>query len=252
MRRPPRARAVRQWRGKSLVKTGGVLHDYMQIRDLVVFGSNDELKNNLQTIANRLESVAKRLYLRKGMGDASRVYPRIARSTADQLELLSRLISEQIEITANVCRTVFEINVTFRFCLSLPERLADFTTQRGTDEISIWKAIKKMPTEGDQSAGLATLELRIEHLRATLERHGRLAKPARPSLREMAKAVDLESDYDCLYSLYSKYVHASAWFVLGERDHVDLPVIRQIMQIQAQLYATDTLGRLEELAKAVL
>ena len=242
---------MRQSRRNPLAEPAGVLHEIMQIRDLVAFGSNDELKNNLHTIATRLESVAMQIYLRKDMGDASRVYPRIARSTADQLELLSRLMSEQIEITANVCRTVFEINVTFRFCLSLPERLADFATQRGTDEISIWKAIKKMPTEGDQSAGLATLELRIEHLRATLERRGRSAKPARPSLREMAKAVDLESDYDCLYSLYSKYVHASAWFVLGERDHVDLPAFRQIMQIQAQLYATDTLGRLEELANAV-
>ena len=219
----------------------------MQLRDLATFGSNDDLKNNLQSIATRLESVATRLYARKDLGIASRVYPRIARSTADQLGLLSRLVTEQIEITASVCRTVFEINVTFRFCLSSPERLEHFATQRGTDEISIYKALKKMPTEGDQTARLAVLDLRIEHLRAILERHERPLKPDRPTLREMVKAVDLESDYDCLYSLYSKYVHASAWFVLGERDRIDLPAFRQIMQLHAQLYASDTLGRLEEL-----
>ena len=63
----------------------------------------------------------------------------------------------------------------------------------------------------------------------------------------MAKAVGVEPDYDCLYGLYSKYVHASAWFILGGRDHIDLPIFRQVMWLHTQLYAGDSLTRLEEL-----
>ena len=220
----------------------------MQLRDIAKFGSNDDLRQSLQTLATRLESVAASIYQRKDPNAASRVFPRIARSTAEQLLLLARFISEPIEITASVCRTVFEINVTFRYCLLTQENLEDFATQRGTDEISIYKAIKRLPTEGDHTEQLAILDKHIEHLRGILRRHNRPMKPVRPSLREMVKAVGAESDYDCLYGLYSKYVHASAWFVLAERDHFDLPVFRQVMQLHTQLYAGDTLGRLEELA----
>ena len=230
----------------------------MQLRDIAKFGSNDDLRQSLQTLATRLESVAASIYQRKDPNAASRVFPRIARSTAEQLLLLARFISEPIEITASVCRTVFEINVTFRYCLLTQENLEDFATQRGTDEISIYKAIKRLHTEGDHTEQhailykhiehLRILDKHIEHLRGILRRHNRPMKPVRPSLREMAKAVGAESDYDCLYGLYSKYVHASAWFVLAERDHFDLPVFRQVMQLDTQLYAGDTLGRLEELA----
>jgi hypothetical protein len=219
----------------------------MGIRNITVIGSNDDLKKSLQVFATRLESVASTLYARSDLGNGCRAYPRIARSTAEQLLLLRRHLTENIEITAGVCRTVFEINVTCRYCLSSPERLKDFMTQRGTDEISIYKAIKRLPREGDFSQQTDVVDERIKHLRGILQRHNLPLKPDRPSLRGMAKVVGVESEYDCLYSLYSKYVHASAWFVLGERDQFDLPVFRKLMQVETQVYAGDTLARLENL-----
>jgi hypothetical protein len=220
----------------------------MCIRNATVIGSNDDLKENLRAFATRLESVASTLYARSDLGNGCRAYPRIARSTAEQLLLLSRHLTENIEITAGVCRIVFEINVTFRYCLSSPERLKDFVTQRGTDEISIYKAIKRLPREGDFTQQLHVIDERIQQLRSINQRHNLPLKPDRPSLRDMAKEAGVESDYDCLYSLYSKYVHASAWFVLAERDHFDLPVFRTLMQVKTQVYAADTLARLDKLA----
>jgi hypothetical protein len=62
-----------------------------------------------------------------------------------------------------------------------------------------------------------------------------------------AKEIGLKNEYESMYGIYSKYVHASAWFVLRKRDHIDLPMYRMPMQIHTQLYAGDTLKRLEEL-----
>jgi len=223
----------------------------MRLRDVTVIGSSDDLKRNLTAFAERLESAAQQLYSRRDLDTGCRVYPRIARSTADQLKLLAHLIDEPIEIAASICRTVFEINVTFRYCLLSSERLNDFATQRGADEISIYKSIKRFSTEGDQNEWIAAIDRHIEHHRDILRRHKRPLKPDRPSLKEMVKAVGVESDYDCLYGLYSKYVHASAWFVLGERDHIDFPEFRQVMWLETQKYAGDTLSCLEELAAKV-
>ena len=73
------------------------------------------------------------------------------------------------------------------------------------------------------------------------------AVPWRVSLYQMAKEIGLKGEYDAMYGIYSKYVHASAWFVLRKRDHIDLPTYRMPMQLHTQLYAADTLKRLEEL-----
>ena len=140
------------------------------------------------------------------------------------------------------------------YCLLSSERLNDFSSQRGADEISIYKSIrrlsteKRLSTEGDQNEWIAAIDRHIEQHRDILRRHKRPLKPDRPSLKEMVKAVGVESDYDCVYGLYSKYVHASAWFVLGERDHIDFPEFRQVIWLGTQKYAGDALARLQELA----
>lgn len=52
--------------------------------------------------------------------------PPIAETTAGQLDLLGQFFEEAIEITANVCRTVFEINVICRYCLSSTQHLDNY------------------------------------------------------------------------------------------------------------------------------
>ncbi len=194
-----------------------------------------------------LHSAGVALLPRNDLGVGCRVYPGIARSTAEQLQLLAKHLEEPIEITANICRTVFEINVVFRYCLSSNDKLNEYADQSGTDEISIYKSIKGLADENTEPKNLELLEQHICQIRSVLEKHGRNLKPERPSLFQMAKEVDLKDEYQSMYGIYSKYVHASAWFVLRKREHIDLPMYRVPMQLHTQLYAADTLYRLQEL-----
>lgn len=218
----------------------------MRLRDIAKLEGKGELQANLSRFEDRLRSVGEALYHRTDLGLGCRVYPAVADATAGQLNLLSRLFEEPIEITANICRTVFEINVVFRYCLSSLQRLDDYTTQAGTDEISIYKSVKELADEDADPKNLRILDEHIDQIRSTLKKHGKSLKPDRPSLFQMTKEVGLENEYQTLYGIYSKYVHASAWFVLRKREHIDLPMYRNTMQLHTQLYAADTLKRLED------
>jgi hypothetical protein len=217
------------------------LNDYTKI------GSVSDVKNNLKELGIKLRSAGRSLFQRHDLAVGCRVYPEIARSTAEQLELLAKHIEEPIEITASVCRTVFEINVVCRYCLSSTERLDAYADQSGTDEISICKSIKSLADKNTDPKNIKLLDQHINHIRSVLKKHGRNLKPERQSLYQMAKEVGLKDEYDAMYGIYSKYVHASAWFVLRKRDHIDLPMYRIPMQLHTQLYAADTLKRLEDL-----
>ncbi len=217
----------------------------MRLSDKVKVGSEEDLKTNLHYLADRLEKTASSLFKKNNIGLVCRVLPRFARATADQLKMLTQRFDDQIEISANICRSVFEINITLRFCLSDFQHLENFATQRVTDEISIYKNLKRLKTVGDNTQQITEINKHIDHLRSILAKHDRSSKTDRLSLMQMAKNVGLQNDYEALYGLYSKYVHASAWFVLGERDHIDLPVFRQIMWIHTQMYSADSLERLE-------
>jgi len=139
------------------------------------------------------------------------------------------------------------MNAVFRYCLSSKSRLDAYADQSGTDEISIYKAIKGLADEDTDPKNLEILEQHISQIRSVLEKHGRSLKPERTTTFQMAKEIGLKDEYESMYGIYSKYVHASAWFVLRKRDHIDLPMYRMPMQLHTQLYAADTLCRLQEL-----
>jgi len=221
----------------------------MRLKDIAKIGEKKDLQANLAKNSDRLRHIGKILHHRTDLGTGCRVYSAIAEATAAQLDLLGRLFDESIEITANICRTVFEINVVFRYCLLSRQHLEDFATRTATEEISIYKSIKKFADKDTDPTNLKILDAHIEKTRRLLERHGRPLKLNRLSTSQMAKDVGLEVEYKNLYGIYSKYIHASAWFVLSKRDRIDLPVFRYLMQWNSQIYAGDTLKRLEDIIK---
>jgi len=218
-----------------------------RLRDYAKIGSASVVRANLDDLASKLQQAGQLLLTQLDLGIGCCVYPEIARSTAEQLQLLAKHIDEPIEITAGICRTVFEINVVFRYCLSSTNRLGAYADQSGTDEISIYKAIKALADKDTDPENIELLDQHINNIQSVLRKHGRSLKPERQSLYQMAKEIGLKDEYESMYGVYSKYVHASAWFVLRKRDQIDLPMYRLPMQLHTQLYAADTLYRLEEL-----
>lgn len=162
-----------------------------RLKDYAKIGTISDVKNNLKELEKKLRSAGGALSQRYDLGVGCRVYPEIARSTAEQLQLLAKHIEEPIEITANICRTVFEINVVFRYCLSSTNRLDAYADQSGTDEISIYKAIKGLQDEDIDPKNIELLDQHINHIQSVLRKHGRSLKPERESLYQMAKEVGL-------------------------------------------------------------
>ncbi len=92
---------------------------------------------------------------------------------------------------------------------------------------------------------VTTLESEIARIQAVARKQKiDLEKPR--SFMAMAQKVGLEREYKGLYKLFSKYVHPSSYTVNGAPDEIDSQVVRNILLIQAQLYAADTFGRLKE------
>jgi len=101
-----------------------------RLKDYSKIGTVSDVKNNLKKLEKKLPSAGGTLSQSYDLGLGCRVYTEIARSTAEQIQLLTKHIEEPIEITANICRTVFEINIIFRYCFSStnrPNRYADQT-----------------------------------------------------------------------------------------------------------------------------
>jgi len=219
-----------------------------RIGDHVRQGSWDDLRKTLGDLESQLRSAGDALFVREDLQEGCRVYPAIARATADQIRLLATHAEQPIEITAGICRLVFEMNVVLRYCLSSPENLVNYADQAVSDDISIHKAFKKLSHSGTNPATIEAIDQRIAELRDLMARHNRNLSPDRFSTAQMAKEVGLRDDYEALYGLFSKYVHASAWFVLRPRAHTDTPDYRMSMQVNTQVYANDTLHRLRTLA----
>jgi hypothetical protein len=218
-----------------------------RFRDRLQVGSQDQLLQNLEKIASELDFVGLILHNRTKNRHECRMYSRIAISTSEQICHLHKYIDGPIEITANVVRTTFEINVVLRYLLQFPGYGSSFSAQAGTDEISLYKAIRDMAHEETPQEHLDEINNQIEHIRGILTRHNLPLKPDRLSTAQLAKAIGLEKEYQTMYAIYSKYVHASAWFVLRPRDHIDQPMYRLPMQTHSQIYALDTLSRLQKI-----
>jgi hypothetical protein len=219
----------------------------MRLKDIAAFGTNEEVQARLEEIQAELYRFRDALWNRRELEVGCRVYPGIARSTAEQLELLKKHLEDPIEISASVCRTVFEINVVFRYCLSSNERLNAYADQAATDEISIYKSIKQLAEEDTDPNNLKLLDDHMNQIRAVMMKHGRDLKPERATTYQMAKEIGLGDEYDAMYGIYSKYVHASAWFVTRPRDHIDLPPFRLALLVNSQVYSLDTVARLSAL-----
>lgn len=219
----------------------------MKLNDLVRMASKEEFQKNLARISHRLRFVGQHLGTRHDLGSGCKVFQAFGESTAAQLDILKELFDGPIEITAGVCRTIFEIYVTLLYCLSTATRLSDYASQAATDEISLYKSVKKLTNESTDEKHLQLIDGRINDIRDWISRNGLNLKPERASISSMAREVGLGAEYDTLYGIFSKYIHASAWLVLRPRSHTDLPSFRVPMQLHSQLYAGCILKKLEEL-----
>lgn len=221
-----------------------------QYKDSILTGSIEDVADNFRNLGEKLLDAGNNLKKIHSSDLECHVYSQIGNSASQQITLLAKHIKEPIEITANICRLIFEIDILFRYCFSSIERLNSVADQSGTDEISIYKGIKSLRHNNSDLQNLELLEKHINHIRSILQKHNRNLSPERKSVSQMAKDLGLDKEYEAFYGFYSKYVHASAWFVIRSREHIDLPLFRSIIHFNAQKYAWDILYRLNDFIKS--
>ena len=221
-----------------------------KIKDVVVFGTPEDVSADLLRKAKELDDEANAIWQRRELDDVSGVYPGLLRTTARQLRILEASSSLPIEVAAGACRTTFEVNVRTRLVVADPAYLVKFQMEFVGDEQTLTKAFLKLSdSETSEQAKMLQDRLRPNTIDPA-DRRG-LKSEKGDSVSNNARRADIFDEYDTLYRFYSKYVHGSGWLILATDDRRDGEGFRYIFSIQTQLYAADTLFRIKDAIAAL-
>jgi hypothetical protein len=217
-----------------------------RVRDYVKFGSPKDLSVHLKNKIAEFESEATRIWSLSYLDEACRVFPNVLRCIARQLRLLEGSSNLPVEAAAGACRIVFELNLRVRLMMQKPEFIRTFLAERLFEEISLLNAIRRLADKDTDPSHLKSIDSRIEEIQRYIAKH-KVSKPEPQSTFHLAEATGLEEEYKSLYGFYSKYTHASSWLVNAtfEGEGGD-EGNRNIFQIQTQLYAFESLKRIQD------
>jgi len=216
-----------------------------KLRDKVKIVPLSELPMELKKAAAHFEKRANEIFLLSHLQEASRVFPNVLKAMARQINILSACASLPIEVVAGACRTVYEINIRIRLMTQNSELIKEFWIERVFDELSLLEAFKRLANVETSSAVLRPIDLRIWELSQYIQKW-QLKKPASESVAKLAEKVGCLEEYKSLYGFYSKYTHGSAWLVNAKDSERDGEGFRNILIINAQLYAYDSLKRIDD------
>ncbi len=223
-----------------------------RLRDVVKFGSIDDIANTLIQQQALLSTAADTLWCMKEPRKKACVVSNICRATCRQLRILQLNLTNPIEAIASACRTIFELNLVLRWVSLSDDDLDGFIGRAATNEIDLLRAFLTLSPDREQAqqSALNTINRRITELEQLLERHDyKDIKRHDPKIKDMAQVIGCEDEYKAFYGLYCKYVHASSWLVNADEERRDSGQFRNIFLTKAQLYAGDTCARADQLAK---
>lgn len=221
-----------------------------QVKDMIRLVQQDSLPEHFKKISNQFNQRADELWTQTYLSEGARVFPNILRAISRQLTILSSSLSLPIEVAASVCRTVFEINIRVRLMTKQPELIKQFGIERVFEEISLLKSFKKLANADTNPNILLPIDKRIEELGNFIQKY-QLKKPTYESVFQQAESAGYADEYKALYGFYSKYTHGSAWLVNSRDQERDGDDYRNIFTVQTQLYAYDSLGRIDEYVREV-
>lgn len=157
-----------------------------------------------------------------------------------------------IDILAWSVRNLFELNLVARFVCQSDENAKKYVNTMYYDQLQLIKSMKNLYGNDSDSESLEFMESAAQRLKAFMTSNGReLKKPM--NMKDLAKAVGAETEYDIFYSLYSKYVHPSSFFVNSPQtiqENVALKS-RSIFIQNGQIYAYDTRKRIAQAVKLI-
>lgn len=220
-----------------------------RLRDEVKLVPLSELPKHLAKKVMEFEKRAGKLWEQLDLlQEGARVFPNILRAIARQLTILSKNTSLPIEVIAGACRTVFEINLRVRLMMLKPELIREFWIERVYEEVSILEAFKRLADVDTNPLVLRPIDDRLSEIRQYILKH-RLRRPRVDSIFKQAEEAGCSDEYKALYGFYSKYTHGTSWLVNSKDVERDGEAYRNIFIVQTQLYAYDSLGRIDNYVK---
>jgi hypothetical protein len=218
-----------------------------QVRDVVKFGSVEDVEANLVKIKTTAEQLLSRMRTELPRTERNFVLYNLLSHTTDQVNRLRTALADSTPVLAWVARSLFELNLVVRYILSSNERLEKFTTEAFVDQIQIYEGFLHLQQEDTPQKTIQLVQDQLSKLRSILDKHGR--KPAKKLLGagEMADDLGVKDEYAAFFKLYSKYVHPTSFLVNSSPQVLaSFEFVRTIFLINSQKYALNSLYVIQE------
>jgi hypothetical protein len=199
-------------------------------------------KDRLRLFAKLLRGGIVVVYEQRGRTARAIILCKILEAAAKDLDRLvsQHWSSEVIRDLAWMARDLLELTLTYTDLRVSDESLLAYVGQEARDEIEIYEALSKLssyPGEEEWCYEQIT-RLRTQAVKARIE-----IPKAPQQMRQLARNVGREPEYDAVYRLFSKWVHPTAW-LLGsggfQRDFLE-DMAGMILLGRIQGYASDLL-----------
>ena len=211
--------------------------------DHIKFGTTEEVKKELKKLSDSLGRLCS--YIRENLPRTGKnlvIHSIIGQSQAEIIRLSDLFpINPPNEILAWITRNLFELNLKLRYTLKNEESVDRFAYELAQDQIDIMEGVLELSEDPDDER-VKRIRKQIGYHKTAMENSKIKAKLPYPT-QVLAREVDALKEYRALYKLYSKYVHPSAFLLLGDRESVQSFGYLQIFIKQSQIYARDTASR---------
>lgn len=213
-----------------------------RVNEIPRISKADEIPSHLNLIGADLRKSADDLGNRFVRTEASVAFTNIARRSAIEIERVGRYCGPVVcetEVVALCARNLFELNLFLRHIMSGSTYLKGWVGQCVTDRREAGEALAALT---DDPRVKATIAAGVAGDAEILQKHG-ITAASRFNVKKLAEQYGLLSEYQALYKLFSKVVHPSSWLV--NLDELTAPVFLDVFVVQCQIYALDTLNRIQ-------
>lgn len=217
-------------------RTFGFVRYQMKLGDIVRFGSNAEVLQNLRSIHQLLSDAALDIQIRDKDDYLRFALNGLIHYASIQVLRFIDFYEKEIESQAWAARNLFEIYLLCVYIIQDESRARQFVSQKAVDELQINEGFMSL-CRNSNDPSLPHVRERNERIKRALEKHS-MDVSLRPwSVKFLAEKTENQVEYEAFFKLYSKYVHPSAWVILGDPTETDTPTLNNVFLVQAQFYA---------------
>lgn len=215
-----------------------------RLGDHVKYGTVEDVEGSFAELADRCASMCRWMEGNLERSELNLALFNFLASLEMYLKIASLGTRQYIPILALAVRSIFEMGGRLRTILSSKDALDMWKSEALTDHIQVVEGILSLDTEGRASAHRSQLSMRLIELNEMAERH-RIKKIRHSSASDVAKRAGTNLTHRAFFGLFSKLIHPSS-FLINSVKTAHSEDIRNILQINAQLYAIDIMERLHD------